>query len=102
MGEQTKFASQKIFSRNFVAIHEIKLVLTFDKPVYLQLSILDLSKLLMNKFHYVCIGVKYCSRSKLLFTYTDSSAQEIETDDIYEDFNEDKGLFDFSDYRKYS
>ena len=44
------FVSQKIFSRNFVAIHEIKPVLTLDKPVYVGFSILDLSKLLTKIF----------------------------------------------------
>ena len=40
------FVSQKIFSKNFVAIHEIKPVLTLNKPIYVGFSILDLSKLL--------------------------------------------------------
>ena len=44
--------SQKIFSKSFVAIHEIKPVLTFDKTTYLGFSIVDLSKLLMYEFHY--------------------------------------------------
>ena len=39
--------SRKIFSNNFVAIHELKLVLTLDKLIYVGFSILDLSKLLM-------------------------------------------------------
>lgn len=34
------FVSQKVFSRNFVAIHEIKSVLTLDKPIYVGFSIL--------------------------------------------------------------
>ena len=46
------FLSQKIFTKNFVVIHEIKLVLTLNKPIYVGLSMLDLSKLLMYKFHY--------------------------------------------------
>ena len=46
------FVSQKIFSKNFVAIHEIKPVLTLNKPIYVVSSILDLSKLLMYEFHY--------------------------------------------------
>ena len=46
------FTSQKIFSRNFVAIHKIKPVLTLNKPIYVGFSILDLSKLLMYEFHY--------------------------------------------------
>ena len=41
------FVSQKIFSKNFVAIHDIKPVLTLNEPVYVGFSILDLSKLLM-------------------------------------------------------
>ena len=45
------FVSQKIFSKKFVTIHEIKPVLTFDKPIYLGFTILDLSKLLMYELH---------------------------------------------------
>ena len=45
------FVSQKMFSKNFVVIHEIKSVLTLNKPIYLGFSILDLSKLLMYEFH---------------------------------------------------
>ena len=39
------FISQKIFSKNFVAIHQIKSVLTLDKPIYVGFSVLELSKL---------------------------------------------------------
>ena len=46
------FISQKIFSKNFVAIHKIKSVLILNKPIYAGFSILDLSKLLMYEFHY--------------------------------------------------
>ena len=46
------FVSQKIFNNNFVAIHEIKPVLTLDKLIYKGFSILDLSKLSMYEFHY--------------------------------------------------
>ena len=85
-----------IFIKNFVAIHEIKPVLTLDKPVYVGFSILDLSKLIMYEFHYKYIKRK--SSAKLLFTDTDSLVYETETDDVYEDFYEDKNLFDSSDY----
>ena len=45
------FVSQKISNKNFVAIHEIKTVLTLDKPIYVGFSILDLLKYLMYEFH---------------------------------------------------
>ena len=38
------FVSQKFFSKDLIAIHEIKPVLTLDKPIYVGFSILDLSK----------------------------------------------------------
>ena len=38
------FVSQEVFSKNFVAIHEIKPVLTLYKPIYIVFSILDLIK----------------------------------------------------------
>ena len=90
------FISQKIFSRNFVAIHKIKPVLILNKPIYVGFSILDLSKILMYGFHNKYIKSKF--DAKLLFTDTDSLVYEIKTEDVYEDFCKDKNLFDFSDY----
>ena len=52
------FISQKIFSKDFVAMHQIKPVLILNKPIYVGFSILDLSKLLMCKFHYEYIKNK--------------------------------------------
>ena len=46
------FVSQKIYSKNFIATHEIKPVLTLDKPINVGFSILDLSKLFMYEFHH--------------------------------------------------
>ena len=57
--------SQKIFSKNFVAIYQIKSVLTLDKPTYVGFSVLELSKLLMYKFHYEYVKNKF--DAKLLF-----------------------------------
>ena len=62
------FISQKIFSKNFVAIHLIKPVLILNKPIYVGFSILALSKLLMYKFHYEYTQYKFNAR--LLFTDT--------------------------------
>ena len=90
------FISQKMFSKNFVAIHKIKPVLRLNKPIYVGFSILDLSKLLMYGFHYKYIKNKF--DAILLFTNTDSLLYEIKTEDVYEDFYQNKDLFDFSDY----
>ena len=43
--------SRKIFKRIFAAIHEIKSVLTLNKPIYFGFTVLELSKWLMYNFH---------------------------------------------------
>ena len=76
-----------------------KTKLYFNKPVYLGMSILDLSKSLMYDIHYNYIKTKYRDKVKLLFTDTDSLAYEIATKDFYKDINSDiEKLFDTSDY----
>ena len=67
-----------------------------SKPIYVGLSILELSKSLIYEFHYLYIKNKF--DAKLFFTNTDSLVYEIKTEDVYEDFYLDKDLFDFSDY----
>ena len=90
------FISQKIFSKTVVAIHQIKSVLTFDKPIYVGFSVLELSKLLMYKFHYEY--VKNMFDAKFLFTDTDSLVYETKREDVYKVYYSDKHLFDFSNY----
>ena len=45
------FVSQNFFSKDLVAIHEIKPVLTLDKPIYVGFNVLDLRNSLMYDFH---------------------------------------------------
>ena len=78
-----------IFDENLVAVHMKKTKLYFNKPVYLGMSILDLSKSLMYDVHYNYIKTKYGDKAKLLFTDTDSLAYEIKTKDFYKDINPD-------------
>ena len=59
------------------------------------MCILELSKMLMYKFHYDYIKNKYDNKSKQLFTDTDSLMCEIRTEDIYEDFSSNKKCFIF-------
>ena len=105
-GEQFKkltakpnYESRKIFNENLVSVHMKKTSLTMNKPVYLGMSILDLSKTLMFDFHYKYIIPKYGNKAKLLFTDTDSFLYEIQTEDFYKDISGDvKDRFDTSDY----
>ena len=90
-----------IFSENLCAIEMRKTQIYFNKPVYLGMCILDLSKTLMYDFHYNYIKPKYNERAKLLFTDTDSLAYEIETDNFYKDISPDvQTMFDTSNYKK--
>ena len=107
-GEQFKkltakpnYESRKIFNENLVSVHMKKTSLTMNKPVYLGMSILDLSKTLMFDFHYKYIKPKYGNKAKLLFTDTDSFLYEIQTEDFYKDISRDvKDRFDTSNYPK--
>ena len=70
------FISQKIFNKNFVAVHCSKTVLTLNKPIYIGFYILELSKFLMYQFRYDYV-LKTFGNVKLLFTDTDSLVYEI-------------------------
>ena len=99
LAAKPNFNHCNIFSEDLVAIHMKKTKLVFNKPVYLGMSILDLSKTLMYELHYNYIKQKYGDKAKLLFTDNDSLMYEIQTEDFYKDINEDvKHRFDTSDY----
>ena len=54
-----------IFDENLIAVHMRKTKLYFIKPVYLDMSVLDLSKSLMNDFHYNYVKTKYGDKRKI-------------------------------------
>ena len=60
-----------------------------NKPVYLGMPILDISKGLMHKFWYDYIQPKYEDRSKLCYTDTDSSIISIRTEDFFVDSSDE-------------
>ena len=73
--------------------------LTLNRPIYVGLTVLELSKLRMYSFHYQHMKAKYPypNQLKLLFTDTDSLAYAVKTDDIYRDMAADN-KYDFSEY----
>ena len=99
LAAKPNFKHLNIFCEELIAVHMKKTSLIFNKPVYLGMCILDLSKTIMYDFHYNYIKNKYRNKAKLLFTDTDSLMYEIETGNFYKDISEDvKDRFDTSDY----
>ena len=88
----------EIFGNMLVAIHKSKVVIMLNKPAYIKMCILELSKVLMYEFHYDLFKSKYGNNWRLLFADTDSLMYEIKTEDVYENFSKDKEMFNFSNY----
>ena len=86
--------SCKIFDNHLVAIRKSKLTLKLNRPAYIGMCILELSKALMYEFHYNYIKNKFDNKSKPLFIDTDSLIYEIKTEDV----SSDKEMFDLSNY----
>ena len=95
------FKHRTIFTEDLVAVHMGKTKLVFDKPIYVGMCILDISKTLMYEFHYNYIKKKYGENALLLMTDTDSLCYEIKTEDFYKDISGDvEAKFDTSAYPK--
>ena len=74
--------THKIFGKNYAAIHEIKPILTPNKPIYVGFTVLELSKWLMYDFHQNFVKNNF--DVELLFTDTDSLTYEIRSKNVYE------------------
>ena len=88
----------KCFGKDYASIHYIKPVLILNKPLYVGLTVLDLSKWKMYDLHYNFIKKNF--DAELLFTDTDSLTYEIKSENVYEEFFKWKDLFDFWNYSK--
>ena len=58
-----------------------------NKPLYLGLSILEISKTLMYEFWYNYMKPKYADNVKLCYMDTDSFIMHIKTEDFYKDID---------------
>ncbi|XP_041371540.1 uncharacterized protein LOC121385070 [Gigantopelta aegis] len=92
------FEGFKIFNPDLAAVHLKKATIVLNQPIYAGFSILDMSKIVMYEFHYNFMRAKYGNKVQLLFTDTDSLCYEVETEDIYSDFQKHANLFDTSNY----
>ena len=76
-----------------------KIKLKMNKPVYLELSILEISKILMYEFWYDYVKPKCQDNAKLCYMDTDSFIINVKTEDVYEDIaNDVEKKFDTSNH----
>ena len=89
------------FHEKLVGVNLNQCQVKLDKPIAVGAAIMELSKIVMLRFHYDVMMEKYGpKRCKLLMTDTDSLVYQIFTADVYRDMK-DPGFFeefDTSDY----
>ena len=99
LASEPNYHTTKYFSENLIAIETEKTKVKMNKPIYLGMSILDISKTLMYEFWYDYIKPKYQDKAKLCYMDTDSFVIHIKTEDFYEDIaNDVEEWFDTSNY----
>ena len=90
-----------LISEDLSIIEMKKTKVKMNKPIYLGLSILEISKILMYEFWYDYMKPKYDNNVKLCYMDTDSFIMNIKTNDFYEDIASDvENRFDTSNYVK--
>ena len=89
--------TMKLINDNLAIIEMRKVKVKVNKPIYLGLSILDISKITMYEFWYDYVKNKYDSRANLCYMDMDSFVINIKTKDFYKDITMDvKERFDTS------
>ena len=86
---KSNYHTTKHFSKKLLAIEMKKKKVKMIKPVYLGMSILDISKTRMYEFWYDYVNPKYKDKTKLCYMDTDSFVINIFTEDFLEDINND-------------
>ena len=95
------FHSRSIFDENLIAVQMSRTQITIRKPIYVGLSILDISKTVVYRFHYEYMWKRFKDKGKVLYTDTDSLVYFIKDIDVYEVMKKDLlQEFDTSDYAK--
>ena len=81
LASEPNYHTTKYFSENLMAIEMKKTKVKMNKPIYLGMSILDISKTLMYEFWYDYIKPKYQDRAKLCYMDIDSFVIHIKAED---------------------
>ena len=76
---EPNYLTTKWFSENLLAIDMKKIKVKMNKSIYLRLSILEISKMLMYEFWYDYMKPKYGDNVKLCYIDTDSFIIHIKT-----------------------
>ena len=88
-----------LISEDLSIIEMKKPKIKMNKPIYLGLSVLEISKILMYEFWYDYMKPKYGNDVKLCYMDTNSFIMNIKTNDFYEDIaNDVENRFDTSNY----
>ena len=88
-----------LISEDLSIIEMKKTKVKMNKPIYLGLSILEISKILMYEFWYDYMKPKYNNDVKLCYMDTDSFVMHIKTNDFYKDIaSVVENRFDTSNY----
>ena len=96
---EPNYDTTKRFSENLLAIEMKNTKVKMNKPIYLGMQILDISKTLMYKVWYDYIKPKYEDRAKLCYTDTDIFIIRLITEDFFVDISNDvERWFDTSNY----
>ena len=90
LAPEPNYHTTKWFSENLLATEMKKAKAKMNKPVYLGLLILEISKILMYQFLYDYMKPKYGDHVKLCYMDTDSFIMHIKTKDFFEDIAPDE------------
>ena len=88
--------NSKVFENDLAAIHEKKLSITLNKPIYVGFKLLEISKREMYNCHCNLMITKFSIR--LLFTDTDSFCCDLHEKYLYKKMCKYKKLFDLSNF----
>ena len=96
---ESNYHTTKWFRESLIRIEMKNIKVLMNKPIYLGLSILDLSKTVMYVFWYNYMKPKYQNNAKLCYMDTDSFVINIKTENFYKDIVDDvEEIFDISNY----